>query len=971
MSDRFNPLDHHLIFAQPEFLTDIESWQEHIPFAFFCIDTLRPRVLVELGAFKGDSYCAFCQAVAATHAGTRCYAVDTWEGDPHAGYFGPEVLAALREHHDPRYGGFSRLVQTTFDEAVGHFPDGSIDLLHIDGLHTYDAVKHDFETWLPKLSDRGVVLFHDTNVRERDFGVWRLWAELAQRYPGFQFAHGNGLGVLAVGPAVPPDFLAFVAEAARANDGVATAFAALGRKVVLAGREARLSKSVAWMSRDIDRARDRISEQDRELDALRRENPKLADQAARLRAALAEREHQLAAILASTSWRVTAPLRGTISTLRGLRRGDPVPGIATVVDAPAPQGAGLPAAAAGGGQAVAPAPMPAASRLRRLAGIGVRQAKALARDPRRAVHLGKRAYAVWQRGGTAALKSSARAWLRRSGPAAAPGVPAWESRVLPTDPATRARMLATIEGFALRPTISIVTPVYNTPTDVLEAAVASVRAQIYPHWELCLCDDGSPEAATRESLARLAATDVRIKLTTAESNGGIAAASNRALATATGEFVGFLDHDDELTDDALFEVVAALNAAPDADVFYSDEDKIDRQRRPSEPFFKPGWSPELFRGVMYVGHFLVVRRALVDTVGGLRSDFDGVQDYDLMLRLSERTGRIRHIAKILYHWRKLPGSIAESTDAKARIEARQAAAVNEHLHRLGRSAEARPHGALPHRVVIAPKTRAHWPRVSIVIPTRDAPEYIGRCLRSIFTVSTYPDFEVVVVDNGTTDPAALKVLGEHPVTIVPYKEPFNFSRANNLGVAAATGQYVVLLNNDTEVVTPDWLQQMVSLCEAPDVGAVGALLLYPDRTVQHAGVVLGVRGTADHVMRGFPSDADGYGGSLVCTREVSAATAACLMLPRALYRDLGGLSEAYRTIYQDVDLCLRIRRGGRRILTTPRAVLIHHESASRGDRYDHFDRALLLDAWKDDLAAGDPYYSPMLSLARADYSFAP
>ncbi|MBM3488315.1 MAG: glycosyltransferase, partial [Alphaproteobacteria bacterium] len=572
-------------------------------------------------------------------------------------------------------------------------------------------------------------------------------------------------------------------------------------------------------------------------------------------------------------------------------------------------------------------------------------------------------------GGTAALATAVRAGLRRGGAPA--GAPSWEMRVLATDDASRARMVAAIAGFALRPKVSIIMPVYNTPADLLDRAVASVRAQVYEDWELSIADDGSPDPATRAAVAALPALDPRIKLVRLDKNSGIAAASNRALDNATGEFVAFLDHDDEITDDALFECVAALNAHPETDVFYSDEDKIDRARRPSEPFFKPDWSPELFRGVMYVGHFLFARRSLVEAVGRFDSAYDGVQDYELILRLSERARRIGHIPKILYHWRKIAGSIADSGEAKARIGERQAAAVNAQLARLGIGATAASHPSLPHRVILAPHPRARWPRVSIVIPSKDAPDYIGRCLRSIFATTTYPDFEVIVVDNGTTDPAALKVLGEHPITVVPFKEPFNFSRANNLGVAAATGAYVLLLNNDTEIVTPDWLKAMVHLFDARDVGAVGCLLLYPDRTVQHAGVVLGVRGTADHVMRRFPGEADGYAGSLACTREVSAVTAACMMLPRALYREIGGLDEAFRTIYQDVDFCLKIRRSGRRILVTPRARLVHHESVSRGEAYDHFDRALLVDAWKDTLAAGDPYYNPMLSLARADYSPAP
>jgi GT2 family glycosyltransferase len=489
-----------------------------------------------------------------------------------------------------------------------------------------------------------------------------------------------------------------------------------------------------------------------------------------------------------------------------------------------------------------------------------------------------------------------------------------------------------------------------------------VRQQTYPRWELILSDDGSTSSQTLSTLSQLETCDERIKTIRSESNGGISAASNRALAQAEGDYVAFLDHDDELDSYALDACVRLLNRGYENDVIYTDEDKVDVNGVRGEPFYKPGWSPEFFRGVMYVGHLLFARRTLVEEVGGFNSEFDGVQDFELMLRMSERTDRIEHLPQVLYHWRKLPESIASALDAKPRITELQAAAVNGHLERVALAAVAEPHCGFPHRVVLRPKARSRWPTVSIVIPTKDAPDLISRCLESIFTRTTYREFEVVIVDTGTTDPTARQILRESPIRTVECEGHFNFSRAVNAGVATAEGDFVLLLNNDTEVVSSDWIETLVWHCELPQVGAVGPLLVYPDGTVQHAGVVLGIRGTADHIMRGFPADVDGYAGSLSCTREVSALTAACMLVPRRLYDAVGGLEEHYATQYQDVDLCLRLRRDGYRLLFTPRATLVHHESATRGGTYDRIDRALLLDVWQEVIARGDPYYSPHLSL---------
>lgn len=525
-----------------------------------------------------------------------------------------------------------------------------------------------------------------------------------------------------------------------------------------------------------------------------------------------------------------------------------------------------------------------------------------------------------------------------------------------------------IRLFRRRPKISVLVPVYNQTARWLERMLASVEAQAYPDWELCLADDGYTCSETIQTLKRWESLDTaRISLSFLGRNLGVAGAINAALYLSSGEFVALLDHDDELAPEALFEIARALNEDPDLDVIYTDEDKVDPDGWLDQPFHKPDWSPEFFRHVMYAGHLLSVRRSLAIEARGMDSRFNGVQDFDFLLRISERTNRIRHIPRILYHWRRIPGSIALGVDEKPGIADLQVAAVNAQLDRCAVPAHAGRHPALPHRAVIRPLPRREHPLASIVIPTRDQPKLLGTCLRSIFEKTTYPNFEVILVDNGTTDREALRLFEQYDTAVVPFPEPFNYSRANNLGAARARGEYLVLLNNDTEVRSPGWLEELLFYAQTPDVGAVSPLLLYPDETVQHAGVVLGMRGTADHIMRGFPAASDGYFGSLSCAREVSAVTGACMALRTETYLEMGGFREAFRTIYQDLDLCLRLRARGMRIIYTPRAVLYHCESPTRGNRYDALDRALILDLWGKVIAAGDPYYNSNLDANSPSY----
>lgn len=515
------------------------------------------------------------------------------------------------------------------------------------------------------------------------------------------------------------------------------------------------------------------------------------------------------------------------------------------------------------------------------------------------------------------------------------------------------------------PMFSVVTPTFNSKPEWLAEAALSLAKQSFANWEWCLVDDGSEDRETRKLLDLLKTVSPRVRVSSSPGK-GISAATNHALELSCSQYVCFLDHDDLLHPDALGRMEEKLSEG--YDVVYSDEDKLDEASGELvEPFFKPDWSPEYFRGAMYVGHLLCVRRELALETK-FDPAFDGVQDFEFMLRLSETGPAIGHIPRILYHWRKTSGSIADKTDAKPQIGLLQERAVNGHLQRRGLAARAEQ-SELPHRLKIIPIPRQQYTRVSIIVPTRDAPEVLGRCLKSVFDRTSHPNFEVILMDNETTDERALALMKEYPVRQIPFPNPFNFSRANNQGATAATGELLVFLNNDTEVITDDWLQHLAYYAEQPDVGAAGALLAYDNRTVQHAGVALGMRGTADHTMRHWAITADGYAGTLACAREVSVVTGACLMTRKSVFEQIGGFNEHFFTAYQDVDVCLRLRARGLRVICTPRALLLHHEFISRPSYYyDIIDRMLLLDRWEEMIERGDPYYNPNLDLERGDYS---
>ncbi|MEA5521279.1 tetratricopeptide repeat protein [Limnoraphis robusta] len=538
----------------------------------------------------------------------------------------------------------------------------------------------------------------------------------------------------------------------------------------------------------------------------------------------------------------------------------------------------------------------------------------------------------------------------------------------------------TIEILSYKPLMSVILPVYNTPEKFLREAIESVLVQIYPHWELCIADDASTKPDVKQVLEEYAAKDGRIKILYRKENGHISASSNSALELATGEFIALLDHDDLLTPDALYEVALLLNRYPEADMIYSDEDKIDEQEQLKHPFFKPEWCPDSFLSRMYTCHLGVYRRSLVNEIQGFRVGYEGSQDYDLVLRLTEKTSKIFHIPKILYHWRIHSGSVTAGFEVKPYAYVAAKKALTEAIHRRGETGKVidLPDfiGAYTIRYSIS-----EYKLVSIIIPTRDLWETLDQCLESIFTKSTYPNYEVIVVDNGSQEKETYQIIykwkSKEPSRFKCYifDVPFNYSKINNYGVTKAKGDYLLFLNNDTEVITPDWIEAMVEQAQRKSIGAVGALLLYPDDTIQHAGIIMGLGGLAAHGHCGFPATTTGYAGQVKSISNFSALTGACLMCRREVFEQVQRFDEELLAVaYNDVDLCLKMVDQGYRNIYLPHVTLYHYESKSRGyentpEKKDRQQKEanIIKSRWQRFIDS-DPCYSPHLTREKADYS---
>lgn len=536
-------------------------------------------------------------------------------------------------------------------------------------------------------------------------------------------------------------------------------------------------------------------------------------------------------------------------------------------------------------------------------------------------------------------------------------------------------------SFGYRPKISFVVPLYKTPEKYLRRLTESFQEQTYSNWELCFSDGSGAQSPLTELLKELTAKDNRIKYVSHEESLQISENTNSAIEIATGDFIAFADHDDELTPNALFECVKAINEKPQTLVIYTDEDKMSMDgHKFFQPHFKPDYNPDLLCTVNYICHLFVVSRKVIEKVGGLRSEFDGAQDYDFVLRCVEvvKDEEICHIPKILYHWRCHEDSTAENPESKLYAFEAGRRAIQAHYERTGIHAEVFEGEYLG--LYRTKFIRDHDPLISIIIPNKDHIDDLKRCMESIEQKSTYKNYEYIIVENNSTDPATFeyykKLEAENPkVRMVYWDGVFNYSAINNYGASFAKGEYLLLLNNDTEIINPDCLEELLGYCMRKDVGAVGARLYYEDDTIQHAGVVIGFGGIAGHCFVQQKRGTTGYCHRIICAQDYSAVTAACMMVKRSAFDAVGGLSEELAVAFNDIDFCMKLRKAGYLIVYNPYAELYHYESKSRGledtpEKVARFNKeiATFEKKWPEILKKGDPYYNPNLTLKSQDFS---
>ncbi|MHB8100033.1 MAG: glycosyltransferase [Sulfuricurvum sp.] len=528
-----------------------------------------------------------------------------------------------------------------------------------------------------------------------------------------------------------------------------------------------------------------------------------------------------------------------------------------------------------------------------------------------------------------------------------------------------------------QPLISIIMPVYNVDPKWLDLAIKSIENQWYDNWELCICDDKSTNEKTIRYLQSL--RNPKIKISYLDHNLNICGASNEALKLATGKYIALMDNDDELTPDALYEVVKAINEQG-AEFIYSDEDKLEMDGRYSEPHFKPDFSPDMILSQNYISHLGVIKKELIDTAGGFEIGLEGAQDYDLYLKVFELTCKIVHIPKVLYHWRKIPGSTAASFSDKSYAQKAGCVALENAMKRRGIDALVCD-GKYPGTYRVKYSIIGN-PTVSIIIPFKDKPELLTLCIESILQKTTYPHFEIIGISNNSSDQATFDEMQrlarlDSRISFYEYNVPFNYSQINNHAVNTyAKGEHIILLNNDIEIITPEWIERLLEFSQRNDVGAVGAKLYYPDDTLQHAGVIIGLGGVAGHSHKHFSQDHPGYFFRLNIIQNLSAVTAACLMVKKSLYETVGGLNETdLKIAFNDVDFCLRLREAGYLNVYTPYCEAYHHESISRGhentvEKQKRFQNEVhfMQERHKTILADGDPYYNPNLTLDREDFS---
>lgn len=535
--------------------------------------------------------------------------------------------------------------------------------------------------------------------------------------------------------------------------------------------------------------------------------------------------------------------------------------------------------------------------------------------------------------------------------------------------------------FDYRPLISIAVPAYQTPVEFLKQMIESLISQTYPEWELCIANASPDNEEMQRVLADYSAKDSRVRFCNLKENLGIAENTNRAFSMAKGEFMGLLDHDDLLAPNALYEIVQALQDHPQADALYTDEDKVTTEMDEHfQPHLKPDFNLDLLRSNNYICHFFVVRRSIVEKAGGFRKEFDGAQDYDFIFRCTENAREVLHVPEILYHWRTHKASTADNPASKMYAFEAGKRAIEANLERTGTK------GVVSHtqdlgfyRVKYPVQGK---PLVSVIIPNKDEKETLQTCMEMLNNNTSYQNFEIIIIENNSTTDEIFryyKELSKDPrIHLLRWGKEFNYSAINNFGVAHAKGEYLLFLNNDIKSINPDWMEELLGVCQRPEVGGVGAKLIYLDNTIQHAGCVVGMGGIAGHMFVDMPADRTGYLHKASLLQDMSAVTAACLMMKKEVFEEAGGFTEELAVAFNDVDLCLKVRKNNHLIVYDPYAKLYHMESKTRGaedskEKVRRFQTEIeyMRCHWLDILKNGDPYYNKNLSLTKWNYSLKP
>ena len=535
--------------------------------------------------------------------------------------------------------------------------------------------------------------------------------------------------------------------------------------------------------------------------------------------------------------------------------------------------------------------------------------------------------------------------------------------------------------FNYAPLISIAVPAYQTPVEFLKQMIESLISQTYTGWELCIANASPDNEEMQRVLADYSAKDVRVRFCSLKENLGIAENTNRAFAMAKGEFMGLLDHDDLLAPNALYEIVNTLQDHPQADALYTDEDKVTTDLDEHfQPHLKPDFNLDLLRSNNYICHFFVVRKSIVEKAGGFRKEFDGAQDYDFIFRCTENAREVLHVPEILYHWRTHKASTADNPASKMYAFEAGKRAIEAHLERTGTKGTVSHTQDLGFYRVKYPVQGE--PLVSVIIPNKDEKETLQTCLESLKKNTSYQNFEIIIIENNSTTGEIFKYYKElsrdQQIHLLRWGKEFNYSAINNFGVAHARGEYLLFLNNDVKSIEPDWMEEMLGVCQRPEVGGVGAKLIYPDNTIQHAGCVIGMGGIAGQMFVDMPADRTGYLHKASLLQDMSAVTAACLMMKKEVFEQAGGFTEELAVAFNDVDLCLKVRKNNHLIVYDPYAKLYHMESKTRGaedskEKVRRFQTEIeyMRCHWMDILKNGDPYYNKNLSLTKWNYSLKP